>query len=137
FQLRNGKYSDEGPKGLGGNEIELSTVKYFRAMKSGPEIALVEIYWTSWGGSSSQNCHLLIFRVDGEQLVETQQLDFDTQAAGTGTDLDFADGVLTIRARANDESPHCCPKLLDIVKFKWTGIRFSQISDQKVPVKGR
>src|SRR5579863_6585058 len=62
FRLQNGKYSDQ--EELGGDEIELTSVKYFRSNKLGPEIALVEIYWTSWGGSSSQDCHLFVFRVD-------------------------------------------------------------------------
>jgi hypothetical protein len=79
----------------------------------------------------------LLFRIDGEGLVETQQLDFDMQAEGAGTDFDPATRILTIRARTNDDRAHCCPKSIDVVKFKWTGTRFAQFSDETVPVKGR
>jgi len=135
FQLRNGKVKVKYP--IGAEEITLDRVYYFRPSKAEPEAALVQLEWFSAGGSSSMDCVLYVFQLDEGSLVATQRLSFDLQAEGTGTDFARASNTLTVRARSNDDSAHCCPRSIDIVTFKWTGKKFTEVSDRTIPVKGR
>jgi hypothetical protein len=133
FQLRQGdvqvKYE------IGGEEIHLDRVDYFRPSTTEPEAALVQLRWFSHGGSSSMDCLLLVFQIDEGSLVLTQELRFDLQAEGTGTDFDRASNTLTVRARSNDDTPHCCPKNIDVVTFAWTGKAFEEKTHRTIPIK--
>jgi hypothetical protein len=135
FQLRNGEFKRESD--FGGDEISLEHVYYFRLDKSEQERALVQIQCDSHGGSSGQAAVLQVFEVELEQLVMTQQLEYDLQARGTGTEFNPKTGVLTVRARTNDGSAHCCPKSVDIVTLRWSGKAFEERSHRTIPVEGR
>jgi len=134
FKLQRGNAKVKFPA-LGGEEITLEHVYYFHPSKDEPEAALVQLTWFSYGGSSSMDCLLLVFRIDDAGLVQTQQLRFDLQAKGAGADFDPGTNTLTVRARSNDDSSHCCPKSVDIVRFAWTGKTFEEKSHRTVPVK--
>lgn len=134
FQLRHGgmkvKYAFEG-----GEEISLDHVYYFRSTTTDHEAALVQLGLLSYGGSSSQDCLLLVFQMDDGDLIETQELRFDLQAEGTGVDFDRNSNTLTVRARTADDSPHCCAKSIDVVKFVWTGKAFEEKTHRTIPIK--
>jgi len=133
FQLRGGKVKAKYK--IGGEEISLDRVYYFRTGKGEPEAALVQLQLFSYGGSSSMDCVLLVFQIDEGSLVATQQLRFDLQAEGTGVDFDHTSNTLTVRARSNDDSPHCCAKSIDVVTFAWTGKAFEEKTHRAVPIK--
>lgn len=134
FQLRHGgvklKYAENG-----GEEVHLDHVYYFRSSTADQEAALVQPESFSYGGSSSQDCVLLVFQIDDGALVTTQKLRFDLQAEGTGVSFDQASNTLTVRARTADDSAHCCPKSVDMVTFAWIGKAFKEKSHRTIPIK--
>ena len=134
FQLRHGSVKVKYAFG-GGEEISLDHVYYFRSTTTDQEAALVRLGLLSYGGSSSQDCLLLVFQIDDGDLIETQELRFDLQAEGTGVDFDRNSDTLMVRARAADDSPHCCAKSIDVVKFVWTGKAFEEKSHRTIPIK--
>ena len=135
FQLRNGKA--ETRFNFGFDKFSLEHVYYFRPGRTEHEAALVEIRHFYGGGSSSQDGLLLVFQIDDGGLVVTQQLVYDQQAKGTGTGFDSVTRILTVRARSNDDSAHCCPKSIDVVILKWNGKAFEEKSHRTLPVEGQ
>ena len=133
FLLRNGKF--ERRKG-GLQQIILKQTYYFRSDITGPQRALVLLSGLSCGGSCrDQQGILSLFQLDSGVLTLTQQFRYDEQATGTGVEFNPSTGILIIRARSNDDSPHCCPKSLDAVTFQWTGKQFEEESHRTVPIK--
>jgi hypothetical protein len=135
FRLRDGKFEDKSD--FGGNEISLVRVYYFQLKDAEPEWALVQIAWSSGGGSSSDEGVLQVFKVEEEQLVMTQQFEYDLQAKGTGMDFNPKTGILIVRARTRDNTAHCCPKHIDIVTYRWNGKTFEEKTHQTIPTEGR
>ena len=80
---------------------------------------------------------LQVFEVRQSDLFVSQQMSFDLQAPGTGVEFDPATRILTVRARTNDDSPHCCPKGVDVVTFRWDGKAFLEKTHRTIPVEGR
>ena len=78
---------------------------------------------------------LQVIEVENRRLVVNQQLTFDRQAPGTDADFDPKTATLTVRARSNDDSPHCCPKSIDVVTFRWDGKKFVEKSHRTIPVE--
>jgi hypothetical protein len=135
FQLRHGKIAVKYDFGF--DQVTLDHVYHFYPGKTEPEAAVVDLTHLYGGGSSCFDGIVLVFQIDSGGLVVTQQLVYDHQAEGAGAEFDPPSGTLTIRARSNDDTPHCCPKNIDIVTFKWTGKGFEEQSHRTVPIKGR
>lgn len=136
FQLKDGKYHDEGS--LGGNDLSLGDISYFSPGEGEPEAALVGVDWVSWGGSSSSDGLLQLFEVQSGHLQLIQQFDWDsTDVSIAGFKFDKDAGVLTVTARADDASFHHQPEHVDVVTFKWNGAAFQQVSVRRIPYHKR
>lgn len=134
FQIRDGAFNSRTEYFL--DDISLDHVYYFRNNSGNPERALVQLTWVSVSGSSGRDGILLVFQIDMGSLVQIQQMDYDLQAEGTGSEFDPVSGVLTIQARSNDDSAHCCPKSIDIVTLRWHDNGFKEESHRRVPLQG-
>jgi hypothetical protein len=112
-------------------ETSLEKTIYFRPGNDQEERALLifNLFWAA--GSSSERGDLLLFVLHDSHPVLIQEFSYDRQAEGTGETFNLKDLSLTIRARANDDSPHCCPRHLDIERFQWNGWRF-RLAGRKV-----
>jgi hypothetical protein len=97
----------------------------------------VALNWLACGGSCSNDELLFVFAVENGHTVITQELDFDVQAAGAGTWFNAASGKLTIKARSDDGSAHCCPQHIDVVSFRWSGDKFELEKSQTVPIASK
>lgn len=54
----------------------------------------------------------------GSRLL--QFLKIDAQVPGSGVAFDSQHRTLTVKGRYKDESPHCCPRELEIVSYRWS-----------------
>jgi hypothetical protein len=130
FRLRKGDWQRD--TGLVFDEVSVGGIYYFKGPHDTTERALLELYWFSAAGSSSQMGILLVFEVRGGDLFATQQITYDQHAPGT-LDRFYPDGrVLIVLGRTADDSPHCCPISLTEVTFEWNGKEFQIRSVQKL-----
>jgi hypothetical protein len=100
----------------------------------GQHHALVFLDDVSGGGSSNDTGLVLVFGVRGNHPVVTQEMSFDRQAEGTGVAFDPALRRLVVKARSNDDSPHCCAKSVDEVTYTWGAKGFTQAALRVVPL---
>jgi hypothetical protein len=128
--LRDGKYEqNENP---GSDSV---TVEHVFCLDHGvAEHALLATDWVSCGASCNSSGMVQVFELRGGHPVVVQQIDFDSDAKGTGAAFDDDSRILTITGRSNEESPHCCAKSLDVVAYRWQGQEFVQSSYKRVPV---
>jgi len=130
FPLRNGLL--ERSTVVGGEDLDLGDVYYFKGAHNENEKALVELSWLSCGGSCSQSGYLLVFELRRGELFAIQQITYDLQAPGALDRFFPQSAVLTVLGRTADDSPHCCPKSLDEVTFDWTRNGFQVRSVQRL-----
>ena len=129
--LRAGKYEEKDPQG-GESTV---TVKLLSCLDRGvAEHALLATNWLSCGASCNSHEIVQLFELRGANPVLVQQISFDSDAGGTGANVDDNSLTLTITGRSNEDSPHCCPKSLDVVTYRWAGQQFVQSSYKRVPV---
>jgi hypothetical protein len=129
--LRAGNY--ERPKNLEGESSV--TVKLLSCLDRGvAEHALLATNWLNCGASCNSQEIVQVFELRDGNPVLVQQISFDSDAAGTGAIFDDNSLTLTVKGRSNEESPHCCPKSLDVVTYRWAGQQFVQSSYTRVPV---
>jgi hypothetical protein len=123
--LRAGKY--EAPPSLDGESSV--TVKILSCLDRGAaEHALLATNWVSCGASCNSHEIVQVFELRDGRPVVVQQISFDSDAGGTGANFDDNSQTLTITGRSNEESPHCCPKSLDVVTYRWARQQFVQSS---------
>ena len=79
---------------------------------------------TGCRGSCSEQGDLLVLELRSGRLFETHQITYDLQATGAGARFSSETGVLVVKARAEDGSPHCCAEHLDVATLKWDGTAF-------------
>ena len=115
--------------------MSVTAVRYFGRPHGASETALLSVAELSCGVSCSEAGDILIFRLWKGRLLETQQIGFDLQAPGAGVDFSSENGILTVKARHEDNSAHCCPDKLDVATFKWDGKTFRLQSLNVQPVK--
>jgi hypothetical protein len=128
--LRAGKY--EGHVQLGESSVE---VKLLSCLDRGvAEHALLATDWVDCGASCNSHEIVQVFELRDGHPALVQQISFDSDAKGTGATFDDNSRTLTITGRSNEESPHCCPKSLDVVTYRWAGQQFVQSSYKRVPV---
>lgn len=129
YVLRNGSsHKDQRIKGTDAKAYSDAAVRhiwYFEGEKEQGRYALISIRLTTTAASSSDRGYVLLFEVVDNHPVITQQFEYDLQAPGTGATFDDKSRLLTIKARAQDDSPHCCPENLETDEFKWTGGKFN------------
>jgi hypothetical protein len=129
--LKAGKY-EEPSENLGGESSV--DVKLLSCVDRGAaEHALLATNWLSCGASCNSHEIVQVLELRGGHPVVVQQINFDSDARGTGATFDDNSRILTITARSNEESPHCCPKSLDVVTYRWEGQQFVQSSYKRVP----
>lgn len=131
FHLRNGSFQRdkviEGTVGTERFDADLDRIWYFDFQDHQPRHALVSLQIEEAVGSSSNTGFLLLFEIVNGHLTITQQFAYELQAPGTGRVFNPKTGWLTIKARANDGSAHCCPQNLETAVFKWQGQNFKLI----------
>jgi hypothetical protein len=131
--LHNGVFKQRDSNGF--TDVRLEHVWQFDLQEGQPHHSLVFLDHVTGQASSLANGRLLVFGVrDGHPAV-VQRLSFDRQAPGTGASFDIASGRLVVKARSDDDSPHCCPENLDIVTYQWGGEQFEQVSTRVEPIK--
>lgn len=128
YTLRNGSYRDEAAGHL---EVTENHVWRFG------EYALVSLDVFSAGGSSSNDGLLYLFGLKSGRPAILQRFVFDLQAPGSGVWFNEKVRSLTIKTRSSDDSPHCCPKYLDIAIYAWNENRFELSKSQTVPVASK
>ncbi len=128
--LRAGKY--EKHEQLGQSSVE---VKLLSCINRGvAEHALLATNWVSCGASCNSHELVQVFELRDARPVLVQQIDFDSDARGTGATFDDRLLTLKISGRSNEESPHCCPKSLDVITYRWEGRQFVQKSYKRIGV---
>lgn len=130
-KLTNGKY--EKRDGLTSESVTLKNVFCFHERTNQAEHAVVATDWMGCGASCHSSGAVQIFTLRDNHPLLTQQIDFDSNAEGTGAIFDDNSQTLTITGRSNEESPDCCPKSLDVVTYRWEGQQFVQSSYKRIP----
>jgi len=105
-------------------EVSLRHVRYFDFQEGEPRHALISLDFFSVGASSSDQGFILLFELINGHPVVRQQFEYDRQAPEAEDTFDAKLGLLTIKARAQDASPHCCPENLETDEFAWQGQEF-------------
>ena len=128
-QLRNGKYEYRGQDGFDSVTLDAHCLNG----EAGSPSAVVE--WTRVFGYGSSNsvCVVQVFGLLSEHPTVVQQLDFDCHALSAGSNFNVRPKKLTIRARTDDDSPHCCAKTLDVVSYVWHDGKFQQATFERIP----
>lgn len=116
-------------------DVKVRDIWFLTEPSDGSQYAVVSLYDVSGGGSSNDDGLVQVFTVSNKRLKLMQELTFDEQANGTGVRFDPISRHLTILARSNDDSPHCCPKNLDVSDFIWNRQGFALESVARVPIK--
>jgi hypothetical protein len=98
------------------------------------EHALLATDWVDCGASCNHHEIVQVFELRGSHPFLIQQIDFDSDATGTGATFDGNSLTLTVRGRSKEDSPHCCPKSLDVVTYRWERQKFVQSSYKRAPV---
>jgi len=128
IHLRNGSAKKnqriEGTEASEHIEVSLKRTWYFDFQDGLPRHALVSLDYFDAAGSSSYDGILLLFTIINGHPVVSQQFDYDRQAPGTGDTFNTKLGLLTIKARAEDDSAHCCPENLETDESAWQGQKF-------------
>jgi hypothetical protein len=129
-QLSKGKYDYRGTDGF--ESVSLDEVHCFD-VQGGVRYAVVESMWTTGHGSSNDDCVVQVFTLRSGHPLVVQQFDFDCHALSTGSTFHSKSKKLTIRARTDDDSPHCCAKTLDVLSYLWHNDKFERQSFRRVP----
>ena len=129
-RLKDGKYERKVDSGY--EAAKINQVNCLDRKESGGQHALVTANWLDCGGSCTSIGVVQVFVVREDHPVITQQFVFDSHAKGTGATFDEKSLILTIIGRTDDDSPNCCAKNLDVVRYQWNGSRFTRRSFKRV-----
>jgi hypothetical protein len=129
-QLRNGKYNHRDKDGFDSVDLDAHCVE---GEGGSSRYAIVEWTWIYGYGSSNSECAVQVFALRSEHPVVVQQLYFDCHALTAGSMFDTESKKLTIGARTDDDSPHCCAKTLDVVSYVWAESKFEQATFDRIP----
>ena len=133
-RLRNGKYDSKKSdrKWKMGDGYDWLRLDWVRFAGKNSEFAIVSLSWVTAGGSTSDFGVVQVLTLLESQPVVVQQILFNTRGCGTSADLDTRLLLLTVTGVHGWE--HCCPKTLDVIKFRWTGTSFKRESYHSIPV---
>jgi hypothetical protein len=135
LQIKSGVYHYQQDGGF--EDVKVRDTWSLKDPRNGSQYAVVSLYDVSGGGSSNDEGLVQVFTVANKRLELVQELSFDEQASGSGVKFDANSRHLTIRARSDDDSPHCCAKNLDVVDFVWSGQGFTLARVMRIPVATR
>lgn len=133
-KLRNGKYDskEHDPKWMMGDGYDWLRLDWVSLMGENSEFAIVSFSWVTAGGSTSDFGVVQVFNLREGHPVVIQQMLFNTRGCGTSADLNTRLLVLTVNGVHGWE--HCCPKTLEVIKFRWAGSSFRRKSYYSVPL---
>lgn len=132
-RLHNGKFHrDERSNGVytGSDDIGFDWVQFI----TGPQqYAVVSLWWTSVGGSSSPSEVIEVFGFEHQHPTVVQEIMFNVRGCSAAR-ATFNAANNTLRVVAVHGWEHCCPKTLDVVTYKWSGSSFSQMTAKTAPM---
>jgi len=128
-KLLNGKYQSKWTVQKGSNWLRLDWVRF---LGEESEFAIVSLSWVTTGASSSDFGVVQVFVLREGHPVVVQQILFNTRGCGTSSELSGRPPLLSIKGVHGWE--HCCPKMLDVIKFRWAGGSFQRLSHHSVPL---
>lgn len=129
--LRGGKYDFR--EGGGFESVRLKGVDCIDDQDGVPRYAIVTSAWAYGAGSANDECVVQVFMLRSGTLVVTQQLEFDCSALTTGAAFNRKSKKLTVRARSDEPSPHCCARSLDVVTYIWQDNSFRRSTFRRIP----
>jgi hypothetical protein len=128
-QLQDGKYERKAT-----GDFESVRLNAAHCIKSATgRFEILQFSWTYGGGSGNDECIVQVLSLQSARPVVTQQIQFDCHALTAGSTFNRHSRGLTVRARTSDDSPNCCARTLDVVKFEWRGDKFELDRFDRVP----
>jgi len=118
IQLTNGEYHKRLSGGIGGSDVSWGPTTFFGGADGEALHAILTANETDWYGSSTDTGIVQVLKLEKQHVVVERQFTFDSSAPGTGTKFDRQSGDLTITGRSNDDTPNCCPKHVDVMRFR-------------------
>lgn len=132
IRLRNGRFRSIPDKDDSDTEVRLEWVKKIPQSN----VVIVEYVWITAGIGTSTGGYVQVFKMDGNRLIITQQIEFDMSHGGksVGTTFDSNSGFLKVRSINGTQEGYCCPTTMDISTFQWNGVEFLYKSTRNVPL---
>ncbi len=98
--------------------------------QDGAATAVADFHWGWIVASSSQSEAVQVFELSDHRLRIVQQIEFNVHHGWprAGASFDPKTDLLTVRAVRNDPANgRCCPSILDVVAYRWSGNRFIEV----------
>ena len=130
-RLKRGKFEHKYDDGY--EAVSLDNVFCLKPGTGKTQQAIIVLSWTSCGGSCTNTGVVQLIAIRAGHPVIKQQFVFNSHAPGTGATFDKKSLTLKITGRSDDDSPNCCARNFDVVKYQWQGSRFVQKSYKRVP----
>jgi hypothetical protein len=133
-KLRNGKYDskEHDRKWKMGDGYDWLGLDWVRFVGENSEFAIVSFAWVTAGGSTSDYGVVQVFTLREGHPAVVQQILYNIRGCPTSANLSTRLLLLTIRGVHGWE--HCCPKTIDVVKFRWAGSSFKRKTHYSVPL---
>ena len=132
-KLRNGAY-ERRSKDNSYEKVHLDLVEFLDPPESSEQRAVIDLEWWDCGGSCTRVGRVQVFELQAGHPTVVQEIEYDRHAPRTGVQFDPRTQILTIVGRSNDDTPNCCPKKLDVMRFNWDGKKFAFRSAKTKPV---
>jgi hypothetical protein len=129
-KLRNGIYESKWTVQNGANWLRLDWVRF---VGEDSEFAIVSLSWVTTGASASDFGVVQVFTLREGHPVVLQLILFNTRGCGASSAFSTRFLLLTIKGVHGWE--HCCPKTLDVMKFRWADGSFQRKSYHSVPLR--
>jgi hypothetical protein len=137
LKFRDGEFTEIGEHGR--SELWIREIHYLPKSKDGVDRAVILIDGTSVGGSSSNSGYVLVLELRNGVLQISQMIHADTDVLRGEDDprsmvFSSKNGRLVVKSSHYEPGDaHCCISSIDVVSFRWTGMKFEQVSVKKVP----
>jgi hypothetical protein len=131
-RLRNGAFLRRFDGGL--ERVKLHKVNFIGPPQSREQRVVMDLSWSDCGGSCTVVGLVQVFELRAGHPTVVQEIEYDAGAEKAGVQFDPRSQVLTVKARRDDETPNCCPKTLDVMRFEWNGKEFVFRSAESEPV---
>lgn len=132
-KLTNGSY-ERNDEYHGGEYITLDLLHFLDAEQKEASFAVIDIDWRNCGGSCSESGLAQVFAVQFGHPTVVEQIRYERHAPNTGANIGAVSKVLTLTGRSSEPSANCCPKSLDVMRFKWYGSGFEFAENKRVAV---
>jgi hypothetical protein len=133
-QLRNGRYDskEHDRKGRFGHGYDWLRLDWVRFLGENSDFAVISFSWVTAGASASDFGVVQVFTLRQGHPVVVQQLLFNTRGCGASAHFSTRLSHLTIKGVHGWD--HCCPRTLDVIKFRWADGSFHQESHYSAPL---